>query len=364
MADDHRERFPALSGLRGAAALIVVCHHAVTVMGRYLPVEGYLAVDFFFVLSGFVIAHSYDRKIRDGMTWNRFLRVRVDRLYPVYLLGVLVALADAVAGRVWHLGEQWPSWSSMGISGLLTLFCIPTPEAISQHGTLFTLNSSFWSLFFEFIANGVFVLGWRWLRGPALYMLIAVCGAALAWGCLLRGNADVGSSWPEFALGFPRVGFSFFLGVALSRWRLRLTAPWPLIFTIPIAVLLMKVPPAMRSLYDLAAIIGVFPLCVVLGANLRMGSSAGLVSEAFGDASYPIYVLHTAVTHAFDLALHKLHARPEAHPFLYAAPLLVVVASFSWAIYQFYEKPILDILRRRRNASWSPATEGKLSAAA
>ena len=75
-------RFLTLDGLRGLAALIVVAVHASEHFGSAGPRFGYLAVDLFFVLSGFVLSYAYDRRFADGMTNRQFMRLRIERLAP------------------------------------------------------------------------------------------------------------------------------------------------------------------------------------------------------------------------------------------------------------------------------------------
>ena len=80
-------RFLTLDALRGVGAIAVMAGHAGIVLGAYMPPFMYLAVDMFFVLSGFVLAHAYDRKFAEGLSVGAFLKARIARLYPIYLSG-------------------------------------------------------------------------------------------------------------------------------------------------------------------------------------------------------------------------------------------------------------------------------------
>ena len=88
--------FAPLESLRGLAALVVVIFHAVwtnPVTGLHFFRNGSLMVDFFFVLSGFLITHSYGGKLRSFTECVRFLFLRIGRLYPLHLAFLLVFLA-------------------------------------------------------------------------------------------------------------------------------------------------------------------------------------------------------------------------------------------------------------------------------
>jgi peptidoglycan/LPS O-acetylase OafA/YrhL len=83
-------QFATLDGLRGVAAIAVTSLHFRFELGKFLLPHSYLAVDFFFVLSGFVLAYAYEDRLSEGMKPIQFLRLRVIRLYPLYLIGTLI----------------------------------------------------------------------------------------------------------------------------------------------------------------------------------------------------------------------------------------------------------------------------------
>lgn len=340
--------------MRGLAAVAVVCHHALAIMGPFTVRSGYLAVDFFFVLSGFVIAGAYDGKIAEGLTVGGFFRARAIRLYPLYLFGALVSIFDAGVGQVFHAGFQWPSWLAYVEASGLALIGFPTPGWISHHGTLYPLNSSFWSLLFEFVVNMVFVVAWPWLRGRTLYAVIAVCGAALAIGCFVRGSADLGASYEHFPWSMARVGFSFFLGVLLRRKRFSLRAPVWTPYLIGLAILLVPVSTSARPWFDSATVLFVLPALVVLGSNLEpVGVKAEKRADLWGVTSYGVYALHTPLVHGLDMMLHRLPAalRPEHVAPLYVVVLVPLLLIVAWAVYEQYDKPVRTMLRRRFDRS-------------
>src|SRR6516225_9704176 len=89
-----KPHYPILDGLRGVAAILVIIYH---LFEAYYPVpahhpehHGYLAVDFFFLLSGFVVGYAYDDRWEKGMSVWDFFKIRLIRLHPLVLLGVLI----------------------------------------------------------------------------------------------------------------------------------------------------------------------------------------------------------------------------------------------------------------------------------
>jgi peptidoglycan/LPS O-acetylase OafA/YrhL len=93
--------FPAMDGIRGIAAILVALFHFRATFLHYdnnVIGDGYLAVDLFFVLSGFVLAHAYEHRFARGMTTFEFMRARVIRLYPLYFVGLAIASMAMFAG--------------------------------------------------------------------------------------------------------------------------------------------------------------------------------------------------------------------------------------------------------------------------
>ncbi len=143
-ANKKVRRFVTLDALRGAGAVTVMAGHAGPLLGGYTPPLYYLAVDMFFVLSGFVISHAYDDKMAAGMRPLEFLRARVKRLYPIYLVGLLLGLVSVLFSNPHAL-----SLTQAALTFFCGLFALPSPP-MEPLGALFPLNGPYWSLFFEF----------------------------------------------------------------------------------------------------------------------------------------------------------------------------------------------------------------------
>ena len=190
-------RFLTLDALRGVGAIAVMGGHAGIILNAYMPPFMYLAVDMFFVLSGFVLAHAYDGKFADGMSVPSFLRARIARLYPVYLIGLVLGLVSVAFANIHALSP-----GRALLSFFFGIFALPSPP-MGALGALFPLNGPFWSLFFEFwVANLIFALFWRQLQGRLLWAMILGSASVLAF------------SWAAFR----HPGFRMDLA-SVSRWH-------------------------------------------------------------------------------------------------------------------------------------------------
>lgn len=207
-----RFRFEALDGMRGFAALAVLLFHVGKTDAPWLFAHGYLAVDFFFILSGFVIAYAYGARLLEGMSSSRFLRARLVRLYPLIAAGAVLGVAGYC-----KLYDR----STLLAIFVTGIFLLPTPLAPqSEDRMALAINPPSWSLFFEFVANAAFALAAPRLSDRMLALVVTISAFALAASIALFNGVDFGAHWPDFLFGIPRVCFSFFAGVGLFRlWR-------------------------------------------------------------------------------------------------------------------------------------------------
>ena len=194
---DTKPHYDLLDGLRGVAALTVVCFHlfeayATSHLDQRIN-HGYLAVDFFFILSGFVVGYAYDDRWTK-MTVREFLTRRLVRLQPMVVIGALI-------GAVMFYTQGCPVWdvsavpvAMLLVATLMNAFMIPaTPGAeIRGVGEMYPLNGPAWSLFFEYIGNVLYALFIRRLSTRALAVLVAAAGCGLAvfsvWGTSASGS--------------------------------------------------------------------------------------------------------------------------------------------------------------------------------
>ena len=224
-----KSHYVILDGLRGVASLMVVVFHLFEAWSggdpaRQIINHGYLAVDFFFLLSGFVIAYAYDERWAAGMSPWDFYKRRLVRLQPMIIIGGLigVAMLGLQHSLLFPKLETVTAWQIAGVL-LLSFVMIPlTPSAeIRGWGEIYPLNGPQWSLFYEYVGNILYAAGLRKLPVRWLAGLVALSALALVW-LLVRGpRGDVIGGWALDAsgvqIGLTRVMFPFFAGILLMR---------------------------------------------------------------------------------------------------------------------------------------------------
>ena len=225
---DSKPHYVLLDGLRGVAALLVIWYHVFEGFATS-PIDqkfnhGYLAVDFFFILSGFVIGYAYDDRWKTTMTQKEFFKRRLIRLHPMVVMGaVLGAITFCIQGC-----EQWDgtrvSISMVMVAMLLNLFLIPavpgTGPEVRGNGEMYPLNGPSWSLFFEYIGNILYALFIRRLSTKALTVFVVLLGICLACFAIfdVSGYGMIGVGWTldsvNFVGGLLRMLFPFSLVVS------------------------------------------------------------------------------------------------------------------------------------------------------
>ena len=352
----RRHRFHLLDALRGIAALLVIPVHLPRYMQlRFAPMNDFLAVDFFFCLSGFVLAHSYQRRLGGAMTIPAFLRARILRLYPVYLLGTVLGLSWAIT--VDHQSFR-SSLIPLGGLGLLLLPNLST--RLSPF--LFPLDFPAWSLFFELSVNLAFAVLAR--ARAAKGWFLALCSAASAGAVahwLLQGQhlGDLGwSSRPDwFGFAFARATLSFAAGLVLYRlYRARRANPVHLrgtaarMLLVPGSlVFLLRAPfrPMQTAGFQLLCIALLFPLLVLVGAHCRLPHNLNRTCAVLGELSYPLYLLPVPLLRILGsrrVTLFAVQHPGAVIPLVAFAMLLAVLLSYATA--RLYDAPLRRHLSR------------------
>lgn len=339
-------RYLALDGLRGVAAILVVVYHARKIFFHLPTGLAFSCVDFFFALSGFVLAHAYGQSIdmggiRGGISAGEFLRRRLVRLYPLIVLGV------AMGGFVSLMSPNFTRFEALtGMVG--TLFFLPAGLLTGKEA--YAVNNPLWSLAFEMVACAVFaILGTRRARSWAVVALVSagLLPFALYFTPILEPLGFVGPL--GFLFGFPRVGLSFANGVLvyllLGERGPDLSARRGLSLAILVlpALVLALLPVRSLTVQALVLVPGI-PALLYLASRLGDGGWPRLMA-ALGAISFPIYVVHMPLLRTVSGTIRKLHlegAAPHAVTIAAVAVCLVV----AWLVQKLYDRPARAIVAR------------------
>ncbi len=354
------EHFPVLDALRGCAAILVAQRH---MSGDFWAGQGffrtYLAVDLFFLLSGFVIAAAYSNRLETGqLSAQRFMLIRWIRLYPMYFLATALAILAAVpAIGLAATSTGWHVWAALGLTSAATFIFLPSHwlGGIS----LFVLNGPFWSLFYELIINAAYAVTARVLNNLRLVLVIAVALVVVITLALkIATGLDSGWvwAWPHVFMGVARSMFGIGAGILLYKMRGCIAralniqkgfhASWGIV--IPLLMVALMAAPSLGVLdvpFDILICAGLFPLGIFFATKVNWENRWFLLGcSTLGTISYPIYVLHIPVSSIIkSLAPTWLEAHAAIAGFTVLAFLLVL----SYASEKAYEIPVRRWLSRR-----------------
>lgn len=360
---DSKPHYNILDGLRGVAAITVVCFHifeafATSHLDQNIN-HGYLAVDFFFILSGFVVGYAYDDR------WGRmktkdFIKRRIIRLHPMVVMG-------AIIGAIMFYFQGCSVWdvsvipvTALLIATFLNMLLIPatTGNEIRGVGEMFPLNGPSWSLFFEYIGNILYALFIHKLSTKALATLVFITGCGLAAFATLGplGDICVGFSLTgtEFTGGSLRLMFSFSAGLLLSRIFKPTNIKGAFWICSIIIVALLAVPRIggaehlwMNGIYDTLCCILFFPILVYLGASGKSTDKyTTRICNFLGDISYPLYMVHYPFIYLYYAWVKNENLTfQESLPG--AAAVLIGCIILAYICLKLYDIPMRKFLTRR-----------------
>ena len=305
-----KPHYSILDGLRGVAAIMVVAFHVLeahaTTRFDQMINHGYLAVDFFFLLSGFVIGYAYDDRWTN-ISIGEFFKRRLIRLQPMVIIGMII-------GAVCFYFQEssfFPEVGSTSVAVMLLIMVIgftviPVPPSMDIRGwdEMHPLNGPAWSLFFEYVGNILYALWVRRFSILALSILVLISAIFLIHLTVTGPNGDVIGGWSleptQFYIGTVRLMFPFFAGLLLRRVVKLTYVKNAFLWCSLLTVFVLAMPRIgdetslwMNGLYESIIIILVFPLIVYLGASGDVkGKYTGKLCKFLGDISYPIYITH------------------------------------------------------------------------
>ncbi|MGX5820181.1 acyltransferase family protein [Chitinophaga lutea] len=348
-----KQHFDILDGLRGVAALSVVVFHFMEWVYADLSMNfiahGFLAVDFFFCLSGFVIGYAYDDRIA-GMGVREFFKARAIRLHPLVILGSVLGLLAFLFDPFGGHPEAY-STGKIVLAFVCSMLLIPLPVIADRGFNLFSFNAPSWSLFWEYVANIVYALVLCRLKRGYLVALTIVAGGALCFVAYRSGNLLGGWSGPTFWDGSARIAYSFMAGLLIyrSNWIIRnqlgfvgLSVLLFLAFIMPFTAWAWVTEPLVVLFY--------FPLLIALGAGATLKPGLRKICQLSGKISYPLYMTHYAVLWMFG-NYYTTHKPDNVQlTFIVIAATLVLVG-VAYLVMVLYDMPVRKYLNAKRSAA-------------
>lgn len=347
-----RQHYEILDGLRGVAAVAVVVFHfmeiAIPDYSDDFIAHAYLAVDFFFCLSGFVIAYAYDHKL-SKIGVGTFFKLRLIRLHPLVIIGSLIGLAAFLFDPFSNLWTQYSEkiWLLFGTSCLM----IPYPVVKERFNNLFHLNPPTWSLFWEYIVNIFYAFVLIRVRNKLLWLLVIVGGAWLFWESYRSGYIGVGWSGETFWGGATRVFFSFSAGLLIYRikWIIRSRLGFATIGVLLLAALLFPFSKQYNYIIDPVIVAFYFPLLVALGAGGTLRSWFSGLCRFCGRISYPLYMVHYPFIWIFLSYVEKYKPTLAEMGWIAAAGTLLLIG-LAYVVLVFVDEPVRNYLKNRLGA--------------
>jgi len=359
-----KPHYPILDGLRGVAAVMVVMFHLceahATSHQDQLINHGYMAVDFFFLLSGFVVGYAYDDRW-GKMSIGDFFKRRLVRLQPMVVMGMIIGaicfyFGDSTLFPNIHTVPVWKMLLIMLIG--FTLLPVPLSMDIRGWTEMHPLDGPAWSLFYEYIANILYGLFVRKFSKTLLSIFVFIAACVMIHYLVTGPAGDVVGGWAldptQIRIGLTRLIFPFFAGLLLCRMAKLAQVKNAFFWCSLLIVLVLSLPRFgdaqhvwMNGIYESVSIILIFPLIVYLGASGEVkGKFATKLCKFFGDISYPIYITHYPLIYIYTAWVvdHKMPLR-EAYP----VALLVLGGSIAiaYACLKLYDEPVRQWLTKK-----------------
>ncbi len=356
---NEKPHYDLLDGLRGVAALIVIGFHLFECYwDDHIFPHGYLAVEFFFILSGFVIGYAYDDRWQKQLTVKEFFKRRLIRLHPMVILSVVLGVVAFLIQGSEHWDGTHVALSMVMLAMLCSMFMIPAmPKSgieVRGNGEMFPLNGPMWSLFFEYVGNILYALVLRRLPKWALAVVTALSGVgvtiyAVRDNALTEGWA-VGENGYGFLAGFLLMSFSFSMGLLLSRnfKPIRVRGAFWICSAVLVALLAMPNFGALwNGIFEAICVIFVFPVLVYLGASGKTtDKGSSVVCRFLGDLSYPLYIVHYPFMYLYyNWVWDNEIPLSQAVPVMFG--LLAVCISVAYFCLKCYDEPVRRWLKRK-----------------
>lgn len=345
-----KEHFQILDGLRGIAAIAIVVFHFMEIV--YTPnknfiAHGFLAVDFFFCLSGFVIAYAYDDRV-GKMGIKEFFKSRLIRLHPLVIIGAVLGLLTFLFNPFVGIPEGYTA-GKIALIFLATLLMVPNPVMADRYFNVFGLNAPAWSLFWEYIANIIYALVLHRLKRTVLLIFAAAAAITLCYVSYRAGGSILGGwSGETFWDGGARIAYSFLAGMLIFRFNWIIKNKLGFLGLSVLLLLAFLLPDSKwNGLTQLLVVLVYFPLLVALGAGATLNPSVNKICVLSGNISYPLYMTHYAVMWIF--ANYYTEYKPDTTLLvLIIIGGTILLIGFAYLVMVFYDIPLRKYLTSKR----------------
>jgi peptidoglycan/LPS O-acetylase OafA/YrhL len=345
-----KQHFEILDGLRGIAALAIVIFHFMEMVYPFpenFIGHGFLAVDFFFCLSGFVIAYAYDDRI-EKMGIKEFFTSRLIRLHPLVILGSILGLLAYLFDPFGGSTETY-SAGKIALIFICSLLMIPFPVITERSFNLFGLNAPAWSLFWEYVANILYAFILSKLKRSYLLILAIISAITLCYVSYRAEGLLGGWSGSNFWDGGARIAYSFLAGMLIFRfnWIIKSNLGFTGVSILLTLAFLMPYS-SWNWLTELLVVLLYFPLIVSLGAGAKLTSGVRKFCEFSGNISYPLYMTHYAVIWMF-LNYYTAHKPGTAQLSLIIITGTIILIGFAYLVMRFYDIPVRKYFTQKRS---------------
>jgi peptidoglycan/LPS O-acetylase OafA/YrhL len=356
-ASGARRAFHTLDGIRGVAALIIVMRHAGSFFAGTSFSKSFLAVDLFFLMSGFVIAFAYGEKIASGrITVFEFLKIRLIRLYPLYLFGLTIGIIYCI-GSIMYEADGWHISTLLEAIGMGILM-LPGIKGVVMGGS--ALDAPTWTLFPELLANIFYAALCRRMTIRVLASITAIGAAGIVYSEIKFGTLDLGWDVNTFAVSMARVTFSFFLGILLfkligDKRKTNNNMSW-LSLVVTAAALLISAPPTYAKLQEMFLVFAGFPCIIIFACQNEPSVLSGRIMRFLGLISYAVYALHAPSAQLIaGLVDHVTRFRVERYAPWVGIAFIIFMIIVSWIVDMIYDAPARRSLTRLwRNKPTTP----------
>lgn len=344
-----KPHFNILDGLRGIAALAVVIFHFMEWVfpdyNQNFIGHGFLAVDFFFCLSGFVMGYAYDNRMRQ-MGLKNFFTLRLIRLHPLVVLGSVLGLTGFLLDPFSNAYTNYNAGSIL-LLFISSIMLIPMPAMEDRAFNLFGLNAPSWSLFWEYIANIIYAFILCRIKRSVLVIITILAAILLCYVSYRSGNLLGGWSGETFWDGGARLAFSFAAGLLIyrSNWIIKNNLGF-IGLTVLLSLAFIMPGTSFNWLTESLIVLFYFPLIVSLGAGSTLSPKMKNICMFSGNISYPLYMTHYAAIWIFGNYYTSSKPTIDQLPFI-IVPGVILLVAFAWLVMKFYDIPVRKYLKKK-----------------